>query len=69
MLRYVRVGIEERMPLTIIIPALNEEAALPATLANLQTLEPQPAEIVLVDGGSGDNTKALAMAAGIRVID
>ena len=49
---------------TILIPALNEEKALPATLANIAALDPQPDEIVLVDGGSDDATVAIAGAAG-----
>jgi rSAM/selenodomain-associated transferase 2 len=56
------------MTLSIIIPALNEEDALPATLANLAQLDPQPYEIILVDGGSADQTVQLAKAAGVRVI-
>ena len=50
------------------IPALNEEAALPALVERLSRLDPPPAEIVLVDGGSADQTAALAQAAGWRVI-
>lgn len=56
------------MALSIIIPALNEEAALPATLSNLQNLSPQPHEIILVDGGSDDRTVAIAAAAGLTVL-
>lgn len=42
--------------LSIIIPALNESVALPRTLAALQALRERGAELILVDGGSDDNT-------------
>jgi rSAM/selenodomain-associated transferase 2 len=57
------------MAVTIIIPALNEAMALPATLATLAELDPQPAQIILVDGGSTDDTCAIARAAGLTVIE
>lgn len=44
-------------PLTVIVPMLNEEAGIAAALAALRPLH---AEIVVVDGGSGDRTVALA---------
>jgi len=54
--------------LAIVIPALNEAAALPRLIRNLRALEPPPAEILLVDGGSEDETAQLAADAGLRVI-
>lgn len=54
--------------MTLLIPALNEAKALPATIANVSQMSPQPDDILLVDGGSEDNTVALAKAAGWRVI-
>jgi len=60
---------DQDMTVTIIIPALNEAEALPATLTDLAMLTPQPAQIILVDGGSTDNTCALARAAGLTVIE
>ncbi len=53
---------------TILIPAWNEAAALPATIANIAAMRPQPDEILLVDGGSDDATVAIAEKAGIRVV-
>lgn len=47
-----------RTGLSIIIPALNEEAQLGATLLAAQ--RDQPHEIIVVDGGSTDRTIALA---------
>jgi len=45
--------------ISIIIPALNEERALPATLANLFA-QPGNFEAILVDGGSHDATLSVA---------
>ncbi|MEP2990478.1 MAG: glycosyltransferase [Parasphingorhabdus sp.] len=53
---------------TILIPTLNEEKALPVTLENLKSLEPQPDQILLVDGGSEDGTCALGKQAGLEVL-
>ena len=56
------------MTLAIIIPALNEAEALPATLANLAELAERPTQIILVDGGSTDETCAIAQAAGLTIL-
>ncbi|MGB3200288.1 MAG: TIGR04283 family arsenosugar biosynthesis glycosyltransferase [Nodosilinea sp.] len=50
------------MPVSIIMPTWNEAACLDRTLNVLQSLSPPPQEIVLVDGGSGDRTVAIARA-------
>lgn len=50
------------------IPAFNEEAALPATLAELGSIRPD-LDVVVVSDGSLDKTADLARAAGVRVID
>ena len=52
----------------IVIPALNEEQALPALIERLARLDPAPDDILLVDGGSGDQTIELARDAGWRVL-
>ena len=51
---------------SIVIPALDEEAALPATLAAIRA-QAGPLEVVLADGGSRDRTCARARQAGARV--
>ncbi|WP_324826580.1 glycosyltransferase [Qipengyuania zhejiangensis] len=56
------------MSVTLLIPTLDEEAALPDLVEFCRTLEPQPAEILLVDGGSTDATVAIAADAGWRVL-
>jgi len=48
------------IPLSIIIPVLNEEQNIETCLSGLQLLRKQGAEIVLVDGGSQDSTCLLA---------
>lgn len=54
--------------ISILIPALNEEVALPQTIANIAAMVPPPDEVLLVDGGSTDRTVALAQDAGFRVL-
>jgi rSAM/selenodomain-associated transferase 2 len=46
--------------LSIIIPVLNEDAGIVATLQALSPLRARGAEVVVVDGGSRDRTVALA---------
>lgn len=53
---------------TVLIPALNEERGLPVTLQNLASLNPAPDQILLVDGGSEDQTCDLAKQAGLDVL-
>ncbi|MBE9110988.1 TIGR04283 family arsenosugar biosynthesis glycosyltransferase [Nodosilinea sp. LEGE 07298] len=48
------------MSVSIIIPTWNEAACLGRTLGVLQSLNPPPREIVLVDGGSSDRTVVIA---------
>jgi len=51
---------------SVIIPALNEAAHIGATLQSV--CADRPHEIILVDGGSTDDTRASAEAAGATVI-
>jgi len=53
----------------LLIPTLNEVKALPKLIADVARLDPAPAEVLLVDGGSEDRTVELAHAAGWRVIE
>ncbi len=48
------------MRLSIVIPALEESAAITATLAALQPLRAQGHEVIVVDGGSRDATLLIA---------
>jgi glycosyltransferase involved in cell wall biosynthesis len=49
----------------IVIPMLNEAAGLPRVLRSLAALEPPPAEVLAVDGGSTDASVAIAEAAAL----
>ncbi len=55
--------------LSIVVPMLNEAAALPELIAHLSIWRERGCEIVLVDGGSKDGSAQLARAAGVLVID
>ena len=52
----------------LVIPMLNEAASLPRLLRSLSILEPAPDEIIVVDGGSKDDSVAIAQAGGLSVI-
>lgn len=56
------------MRLSIVIPALDEASGIADTLAALAPLVARGAEVVVVDGGSRDDTVALARAQGARVL-
>ncbi len=56
------------MKLSIIIPMLNEARALPGMLACLP-LRGCHCEVILVDGGSRDESVAIARQAGFRVLE
>ena len=51
---------------SVVIPALNEAAALPRLLQALAAERPD--EVIVVDGSSTDGTPALAAAAGVQVL-
>jgi rSAM/selenodomain-associated transferase 2 len=53
------------MGVSLIIPALNEEAILPQTLRGLRSQ--RPAQIIVVDGGSSDDTVRAAAEADLVV--
>ena len=46
--------------LSIIIPVLNEQESITVRLAALQQLRSHGCEVILVDGGSADDTVTLA---------
>ena len=54
----------DRSRVTVILPALNEAAALPTALASF----PPGVELLVVDNGSTDRTAAVALAHGARVV-
>ncbi|MDD2919501.1 TIGR04283 family arsenosugar biosynthesis glycosyltransferase [Rhodoferax sp.] len=56
------------MKLSIIVPVINEATTLPDLLAQLLPLQHDGCEVLLVDGGSSDNSTGLAERAGLQLI-
>lgn len=54
--------------LSVVIPTLDEEVAIAATLEAVTALGPG-VEVLVVDGGSGDRTRQIARAHGVEVLD
>ena len=56
--------------LSIVIPTLNEEQGLPLLLNDLRAIDASPGflEVLVVDGGSRDSTRAIAEEFGARVL-
>lgn len=54
--------------LSIIVPTLNEAAGIAATLARLAPLRRRGAEVIVADGGSDDDTAAIAAPLADRVV-
>jgi glycosyltransferase involved in cell wall biosynthesis len=59
--------VAERADTLVFVPAWNEEASLPAVLAELHSDLPE-ADVLVVDDGSTDHTAALAGAGGAEVL-
>lgn len=55
--------------LSIVVPVLNEAAGIAGTLEALAPLRARGAEVIVVDGGSRDDTVAIATPLADRVID
>lgn len=54
------------MRISVIIPALNEEKSISATIKSIMPLRPH--EVIVVDGGSTDRTIAVCRELGIRAL-
>lgn len=69
MARSTRFAIDTRdASISIIVPMLNERAALPELLSHLAPLRRRGCEVWLVDGGSDDGSPELATAGGYPVL-
>lgn len=55
------------MDISIVIPTLNEGLHLEKTLEHLKELAPGPFEIIVVDGGSTDNTIEIAQRHQVKI--
>lgn len=53
----------------IIVPMLNEAATLPRLARLVAALDPKPAEVIAVDGGSDDGSVQIARALGLTVVE
>lgn len=53
--------------ISVIIPARNEEQTLARTISSVRN-GGAPHELIVVDGGSSDNTSAVAMGLGVRTV-
>ncbi len=61
------MDLDEQPMLSVIIPALDEERSIGVLLEDLRELDVAH-EVIVVDGGSGDNTVAVATRLGARVL-
>ncbi|MDQ0736329.1 glycosyltransferase family 2 protein [Arthrobacter agilis] len=64
-----RGGFAGEVTVTVLIPAHNEEASLPQTIASLQSQSHRPERIIVVADNCTDATVQLARAAGVEVIE
>lgn len=62
------VAAVEHRQISVIVPALNESAHIPATLSRLQSMRSRGHEVIVIDGGSSDDTPSLAGPLADRVI-
>lgn len=56
------------MKLSVVVPVLNEAQTLPRVLAHLKALARDGCEVLIVDGGSEDDSPAIAEDAGFTVL-
>jgi rSAM/selenodomain-associated transferase 2 len=59
--------VTDRSSISVIIPTLNEEAVLGATLKTIQA-QAEPFEVIVADGHSTDDTRACASVTGATVL-
>ena len=55
------------LPVSIVIPAKNEEEFLPRLLTSIKDQSQQPAEIIVADGNSTDKTREIAESFGCKI--
>ena len=57
-----------QLPLSVVVPVLNEAQRLPALLAQLQQASELVGEVLVVDGGSDDASRSIAALAGAQLL-
>src|SRR5262245_3133961 len=57
--------IQSRLPISVVIPTLNEGRRIAAALETVRWAD----DVIVADGGSSDDTVSIARAAGARVIN
>jgi glycosyltransferase involved in cell wall biosynthesis len=67
-LRSLTAPHDEALPITVVVPAHNRSVRLAPTLASIAAQRRRPAEVIVVDDVSTDDTAAVAEALGARVI-
>lgn len=63
------LGLYMKLPVSIIIPTLNEEITLPKLLKSIEKQSIQPEEIIVADAFSKDKTRTIAEAFHCIVVD
>ncbi len=66
-LRRPLARVDGTLPVSIIIPTLNEASRIAKQVSRCASLQPRP-EVIVADGGSGDGTPGLAARHGARVV-
>lgn len=59
---------KKELPISIIIPAKNEEKYLPLLLESIRAQNRQPMEVIVADGNSSDKTRQIARKLGNKVL-
>ncbi|HWN54973.1 MAG TPA: glycosyltransferase, partial [Methylomirabilota bacterium] len=54
------------LPISVVIPAYNAAAYLEEALASVRAQTRSPAEVIVVDNGSTDDSPSIALKAGAR---
>ena len=60
--------VEAAATVSVVVPALNEEAVIGSTLKHLASLDPQPLEVIVAVGDSSDGTASIAQSLGAVVV-
>lgn len=54
--------------LAVVVPTLNESGNLSRCLESIRAMVPAPDEVIVADGGSDDDTLAIARRAGVKIV-